>query len=124
MVGLEPRDLKDLRERKVTRVKLDLPALLATMENTAREDRWGPKVKRVSLESKEDRDQGVHQVWRDQKAILAHPVSPAILESRDLVGSRGSLAIPGTTAGRETGAFKATPGLLVSRGYRDLPGNQ
>jgi len=62
MVGLEPLDLKDPRVRRVTQVKLDPQDPLEMTASTAPEDHQGPKGKRVSLESKEDQDQGDHLV--------------------------------------------------------------
>jgi len=58
MVGLELLDLKVLRVRRGTQVRLDLPALLEMTESTAAEVHLGPKEKRGSLESKEDQAQG------------------------------------------------------------------
>jgi len=124
MVGQELLDLKVPRGRRVTQVKLDPQDHLEMTESTAPEDHQGPKGKRVSLESKEDQDQGDHLVWRDPKAILEPLVSLATLGSRVLVVSRENLAILVTMAGRETEAFKATPALLVNLAYRDLLGNR
>lgn len=124
MVGLELLDLKVPRVRRVTRVRLGLPALLEMTESTAAEVHLGPKEKRASLESKEDQDQGAHLVWRDPRVILEPLVSLATQGSRVLEVSRESLAILVTMAGRETEAFRATPALLVNQGYKDLLGNQ
>ena len=62
MVGLELLDLKVPRVRRVTQVKLDPQDHLEMTESTAPEDHQDPKGKRVSLESKEDQDQGDHLV--------------------------------------------------------------
>ena len=123
MAGLELLDLKDRRVRRVTRVRLVLLAPRGMTGNTAPEDLRGLKVKRESLGSKEDPDQGARLVWRDQKAILELLASPAIQGSRARAVLRENLAILVTMAGRETGAYRATPALLVSQGYRDLLGN-
>ena len=121
--GLELLDLRDRRVRRATRVKLVLLAPLEMTGNTAPEDRQGLKVKRESLGSKEDPDQGARLVWRDPKAILELLASPGTQGSRARAVLRENLAILVTMEGRETEASRATPALLVSQGYKDLLGN-
>lgn len=123
MADLEHLDQKDLRVRKEIQVRLGPLDHLEMMVNMVLEDLQDLKEKRVSLASKEDLDQEVPQVWRDQRATRGLLASLVTQENRDRVVSRESLAILVTMAERETEGSKETLDLLASQGFRDLPAN-
>ena len=120
MVDPEPRDLKDLKARKVTPVRLDRLDHQEMTENTAREDLLDPRGRRASLAFKEAPAPEAHQVWKDPRATPELPASLAILASRVRGGLRASLVTRVTMAERETEVSKGTPDPPASLDFKDL----
>lgn len=113
-------DLKALKEKREILDQMDLLVPLEMMESMGRGDPLDQKERRVNQEFKEGQDQEVHLELKVQKAIQVPLVSPEILESKDLVVSRGSLEILVITEERETEEFRVTPDLLGNLVFKDL----
>ena len=91
--------LKALKEKREILDQMDLLDPLEMMESMGRGDPLDQKERRVNQEFKEGQDQEVLLELKVQKAIQGHLVSQEILESKDLVVSRGSLEILVITEG-------------------------
>ena len=91
--------LKALKEKREILDQMDLLDPLEMMESMGRGDPLDQKERRANQEFKEGQDQEVLLELKVQKAIQVPLVSPEILESKDLVVSRGSLEILVITEG-------------------------
>ena len=119
-VDLELLDLRDLRATKETPGRLDHLVLLGTTGSTAPGDLLDRRERRASLAFREAPAPEVHLEWRDRRVTLELLASLETLENRALAGSRESLAILVTMAGRETEVSRGTQDLLASPDCRDL----
>lgn len=114
------------RDNKGIRVTLDCKDprdLLVLMVNMEREDLLAQKEKMESLATKENQVPADPQGSKAQKEILEHLVSPVLLESRDPLESRVSLANLETTVRRETEDFRATLEPQANLEFKDLLAN-
>ena len=91
--------LKALKEKREILDQMDLLDPLEMMESMGRGDPLDQKERRANQEFKGGQDQEVLLELKVQKAIQGPLVSQEILESKDLVVSRGSLEILVITEG-------------------------